>query len=156
MEGKTLTAEQFARTRKPFDFPVHTKLPISARPVKRQELVKKVVEDEFRKLRQMPRQVDHFRPGDKIAITMLNSLTEDKTQILKGTVIETSKGKGYEGRFTIRNNAAGVFYEVSIPYWSPFIRIIEVLEKNESRRKKTKQGFFIRQWGLKDPRNVAL
>lgn len=146
LEGKTMSAEQFARTRQPFDFPVISKLPVGERKVPYKALVKGIEIDEFAKLRKNPRIQEPIKPGDKVAITVLLSMSEDKSQIYKGYCISTSHGTGYKGRFTIRNQTNGIFYEMTFPYWSPFIRVIEVLEANPSKRQKTKQAFWYRQY----------
>jgi ribosomal protein L19 len=100
--------------------------------------------------------MDKFRTGDKVAITLLHCLTDDKTYIIKGTIIAITGGKNYLGRFTLRNHHSGAFYEVSYPFWSPFIRRLELLEKTDTPYKKKKQGYYIRQWDMQDPRNRAL
>lgn len=141
-----MTAEQFARTRKPFDFPVISKLPIGERKVPHPALVRGIEYDEFAKLKKNPRIHQNIKPGDKVAITVLLSMSEDKSQIYKGYCIGTSHGTGYRGRFTIRNQTNGIFYEMTFPYWSPFIRVIEVLEANPSKRQKSKQQFFYRKY----------
>jgi len=79
-----------------------------------------------------------FKVGDRIAITSLLSLEEDKIQTIKGLVVAISKKNYFHGSFTIINFVSGVGFEMEIPFWSPFIRKITVMEEGTENFHKKK------------------
>eukprot|EP00461_Guttulinopsis_vulgaris_P002017 UN02018 len=105
----------------------------------------------------MPRETVPFKVGDKIAVTTLLSMTESKTQVFKGVVISQKRKKGLYGRFTLRNNSDGGFYEISFPYWSPFLRKIEMIEKDpEPLVGKNRLENYFRNLPLDHPKNKVV
>jgi ribosomal protein L19 len=84
-------------------------------------------------------------------------MTEAKTQVYKGTVIQSKRGTGLYGRFTIRNGSSGGFYQMTFPYWSPFLRKIEMIEPDPKPiLGKTKLGPYHRSLPLDHRKNSIL
>lgn len=91
-------------------------------------------------MKEKQRGIIPFKVGDRIAITSLLSLEEDKIQTIKGIVIDISKNNRIDGTFTILNSVSGVGFTMKIPIWSPFIRHITMVEEapKKSHRKRLK------------------
>lgn len=154
---RIISTTQFNKTRKPFDFPVITKQPIEDRKLRAPSMLNEINQMELARLKALPRETVPFNVGDKIAVTALLSMSEAKTQVFKGTVIERTRGTGLYGRFTLRNNSDGGFYEVTFPYWSPFLRKIEMVEKDtEPLVGKTKLAPYYRSLPADHPKNRAV
>lgn len=126
--NRIISTEQFKRAKQPFDYSVFTKQPLDQRKLRNPLILKQVNNEELDRLTSLPRETVPFKVGDRIAVTALLSMTEAKTQVYKGTVVEETRGRGLYSRFTLRNNSDGGFYEVTFPYWSPFLRKIEMVE----------------------------
>jgi large subunit ribosomal protein L19 len=139
MEGSSFSAEQFARTRKPFDVPVTTKLPLEERRPSAAKLLSTLAQNEVSSLKKLPRELARFDVGDRIAVTQLLSLHEDKLQTIKGVVVSKRRREYLNASFTILNVIDGVKAEVLIPLYSPFIRKIEVIDRLKERGFKTTQ-----------------
>ncbi len=156
MEKNSLSAEQFAKTRRPFPYPVISKLPVAERAPSHDYLMQQLRGEEVDRLKHLPRQVADFKVGDRVAVTTLLTLSPtgknaDKVEVIKGVVLERRRREQLDASFTIRNSSVGVAYELSFPLWSPFIRKIEVLDRaTDVRRAKL---FYYRRLPMSDRRN---
>ena len=153
-ETNSLTKEQFARTRKPFDFPVLTKLPIAERTVSHDALMSQIRDEERDKIATLPREIEDFKVGDKIAISSLISLSGDKLELVKGLVVAKRRKNRVDANFTVRNVCMGVGYELTFPLYSPFLRRIRVLERGQNIRRA--KLYFLRDLPKADRRNKPI
>lgn len=155
--NRIISPEQYQRVKKPFDFPVVTNVPLEQRKIKQRVVLDQLNEVELARLRTLPRETVPFRVGDRIAVTALLCMTEAKTQVYKGTVIQSKRGRGLHGRFTLRNGSSGGFYEITFPYWSPFLRKIEMIEHDPKPiMSKTRLATFHRNLPVDHPKNKIL
>lgn len=131
-----------------------TKLPVEQRKPSPAFLLQQLRGEEVKRLDALPREIVSFKVGDKIAVTKLISLSDDKLEVVKGLVIEKRREGQLESSFTIRNTSVGVAYELSLPFFSPFIRKIAMIERGEpfKRAKMT----FVRDLPSKDRRNRTI
>ena len=154
---RILTPEQFQKVKKPFDFPVVTNVPVEHRRLAPRVIMADINEVELARLRTLPRETVPFKVGDRVAVTTLMSMTENKTAVYKGTVIQSKRGRGLHARFTIRNGSDGGYYEMTWPYWSPFLRKIEMIEVDPNRiASKTKLAKYHRNLPFDHPKNKVL
>lgn len=155
--NRILSTEQFQRVKRPFDFPVVTKTPVGQRKLSPKVQLAQLDQIELDRLQTLPRETVPFKVGDRIAVTTLMSMTEAKTQVYKGTVIQSKRGRGLYSRFTIRNGSDGGYYEMTFPYWSPFLRKIEMIEVDQQRiAGKTRLALYHRNLPFDHPKNKVL
>lgn len=116
----------------------YVKLPVEVRPKPNHMMMQLLCWEETKKIKaNWPRTVEKFKAGDKIKITKYITLTRDsKMEVLKGMVIGITRGGTLETYVRIINYKIDVTYEMNIPYWSPFIKSIEVVQKGNYRKKK--------------------
>lgn len=148
----SISADQFAKAKKPFEFPVNTKKPIEERKLSARHMMTVLKDEERDRIRaKYPREADEaFRPGDAVAVTQLLSLQEDKMEVLKGVVLEKRKKNQLASHFVIRNAVMDFHYEMMIPTHAPFIKKVEVLAKRgKVRRAKL---FYYRDLPASDKR----
>jgi ribosomal protein L19 len=155
--NRILSTEQYQRVKRPFDFPVISNIPVEQRKVAQRNILADVNQVELARLRTLPRETVPIKVGDRIAVTALLCMTEAKTQVYKGTVIQFKRGRGLYSRFTLRNGSEGGFYEITFPYWSPFLRKIEMIERDSARIKsKTRLANYHRNLPVDHPKNKIL
>lgn len=155
--NRIITPEQYAKVKKPFDFPVFSRPSVELRKPTQPMIIKDLRRIELDRLKALPRETVPFKVGDRIAVTALLCMTEAKTQVYKGTVTQRVRGTGLHGRFTIRNNTEGSNYEITFPYWSPFLRKVEMIEKeNFPLPGKTKLKNYYRNLPEDHPANKML
>lgn len=158
MEGSSFSAEQFARTRKPFDTPVVSKLPVSERRPTAKALISAIRADEVATLKKLPREIPRFDVGDRIAVTQLLSLREEKLQVVKGVVISKRRADYIDASFSVINVVDGIKVEVLFPLYSPFIRKVEVIDRLKERgfEKTQRKLYRFRDLPITDRRVKAL
>lgn len=130
-EKGSLTDEQFKRTRKPFDFPIDTREERNQKPPGPKELLMMLKTEERQRLETLPREIDDFKVGDKVAVWSLVDLESDRLEVTRGLVIDKRRKTDLDASFTIRNTSIGVAYELSYPLYSPFLRKVKIIQGSE-------------------------
>lgn len=139
--------EEFQAARRPWPFPVLTKLPVELRPLNGDLLMRTLQrEEQVRMDANYPRHIDRFVCGDRVCVTKYLSLSDkSKIERLSGVVISTSRLNTLDGRFIIRNTRLDEPVEMNIPLWSPFIIRIDLLQRGEKRFPRRKMLWIRKQ-----------
>eukprot|EP00742_Colponemidia_sp_Colp-10_P001290 GILJ01001391.1.p1 GENE.GILJ01001391.1~~GILJ01001391.1.p1 ORF type:complete len:177 (-),score=16.31 GILJ01001391.1:129-659(-) len=104
--------------------------------LKTKALVNEIEKEQIAKITsQRPFQIPAFKSGDQLAVTVLLSESTARFQIYKGTCI-ARKNRGLGSSFTILNIYDSEPVRLTWPLYSPMVRNIEVLKRQNFRRSK--------------------
>jgi len=109
---------------------------------------------------QLRQNIPQLEPGDRVKVhTRIVEGERERIQVFQGTVMRLGKGRGSNGRFTVRRIAThGVGVERTFLVNSPRIEKIEVLGHTHVRRAQLYylRGLHGKAARLKEKRGVAV
>ena len=109
---------------------------------------------------QLKQNIPQLEPGDRVKVhTRIVEGDRERIQVFQGTVMRLGKGRGANGRFTVRRIAThGVGVERTFLVNSPRIEKIEVLGHTHVRRAQLYylRGLHGKAARLKEKRGVAV
>ena len=109
---------------------------------------------------QLRQNIPQLEPGDRVKVhTRIVEGERERIQVFQGTVMRLGKGRGSNGRFTVRRIAThGVGVERTFLVNSPRIEKIEVLGHTHVRRAQLYylRGLHGKAAHLKEKRGVAV
>jgi ribosomal protein L19 len=89
-----------------------------------------------------------FSTGDLLSIVMLSSMDNKRKTNFLGLCI-SKKNKGLSSNFTLRNVISNEGVEFTIPYYSPLLKSISILNRKKTRASKL---YYVRKFpNLKVP-----
>jgi len=95
-------------------------------------------------LKEAQRDFPEFKPGDVIKVYYkIKEKDKERIHPIEGVVIKI-QGEMQRKSFTVRRIAYGEAYEISMPYYSPKIKNIEVTKKSR-RRPRRKRLYYLRK-----------
>jgi large subunit ribosomal protein L19 len=104
-------------------------------------VLREVEQEEIRRLRAKQEQVDHFKPGDHIAVKLYaEALGKPKLKVVSGICIRRHNN-GLGSTFTLRTFSEHKSIEFTYPLFSPWLIAIKLLKKGDVR---LAQAYYLR------------
>ncbi|HDN86624.1 MAG: 50S ribosomal protein L19 [Candidatus Omnitrophota bacterium] len=95
-------------------------------------------------LQEMKKDYPSFKQGDIIRVWYkIKEKDKERIHPIEGVVIKI-QGQLHRKSFTVRRISYGEAYEVSFPYYSPFIEKIEIVTPSR-RRPRRKRLYYLRK-----------